>query len=390
MQAHPAAELFPMLSDDELRALAHDIATNGLLNPIVTYDGKILDGRNRARACELASVEPTTVEWRDPGCGPVAWVVAQNLKRRHLTAGQRTWCALPLWVGRRSQGGRPRNLIDLQGFESRDELADLFAIAPVNLSRAAYLEELAPDLLDQVGAGTIALDAAYKQAKRREAQTEEQSAREILMADIPVDAHGDNWRLLAGDFRDRLAELPDGSVDLIITDPPYPAEFQPLWSDLAKHALRVLSDDGILCALSGKIQLAEVMGRLGEHLNYGWIYSQPLPGSQTRILARHVLQAWKPWLAYTKNIWPSGRIEWHSDQLDASARSKSGYRWEQDPDPARLLIETLCPDGGTVLDPFTGTGSYGVVTVDMGRKFIGVEADSDRFSDAVKRLGGES
>lgn len=389
MQAHPAAELFPMMDGDGLRALAHDIAANGLLNPIVTYQGRILDGRNRAAACELASVDPITVEWRDPGCGPVAWVVSQNLKRRHLTPGQRAVCALPLWAGRRKHG-RPKKLPDLGVFESRDDLAELFAVSPNTLTAAAFIEECATDLLERVASGELALDAAHKQAKRRIEQAEEQSAREIVMADVPVDANGSDWRMLAGDFRERLADLPDGSVDLIITDPPYPAEFQPLWSDLAKHALRVLSDDGILCALSGKIQLAEVMQRLGEHLHYGWIYSQPLPGSHSRILARHVLQAWKPWLAYSKNAWPSGRIDWHPDVLDPSARAKGNFRWEQDPDPSKMLIDALCPPGGTVLDPFTGTGSYGTAALAMGRKFVGVEADADRFRDAVKRLEGAS
>ena len=48
---HPACLLFPRLADDELRALADDIRQNGLLNPIVTLDGAILDGRNRLAAC---------------------------------------------------------------------------------------------------------------------------------------------------------------------------------------------------------------------------------------------------------------------------------------------------------------------------------------------------
>jgi DNA modification methylase len=53
-----------------------------------------------------------------------------------------------------------------------------------------------------------------------------------------------------------------------------------------------------------------------------------------------------------------------------------------------MLIDALCPVGGTVLDPFTGTGSYGFVTVEMGRKFIGIEADAERFAQAVNRIGG--
>jgi hypothetical protein len=57
---------------------------------------------------------------------------------------------------------------------------------------------------------------------------------------LPADWQSDDGRirLLAGDFRERLGELPDDSVSLILTDPPYPNEALPLWSDLAKHAER--------------------------------------------------------------------------------------------------------------------------------------------------------
>jgi hypothetical protein len=58
MDIHPFAELFPMLKDDELAELVMDIGMHGLRNPITLYDEKVLDGRNRQRACELAGVEP--------------------------------------------------------------------------------------------------------------------------------------------------------------------------------------------------------------------------------------------------------------------------------------------------------------------------------------------
>jgi 16S rRNA G966 N2-methylase RsmD len=205
---------------------------------------------------------------------------------------------------------------------------------------------------------------------------------------VPSDAAGTNWRMFHGDFRDRLADLPDGSVDLIITDPPYPAEFMHLWSHLSEQSRRVLKPQGILVALTGAIMLPEVMSKLGEHLQWGWMYVQPLPGANSRIMGRHVLQAYKPWLAYSVGPWPSGSIDWHPDMLDASSRAKDRYRWEQDPNPTKMLIDALSPEGGTVLDPFTGTGSYGIAALQMGRKFIGVESDADRFQKASERLAG--
>jgi hypothetical protein len=86
---HPAAELFPMLVDSEIAELAKDIAAKGLVEPLVVWDGLLLDGRNRRRACEMAGVEPRFVEWHGEGGSPVAFIAARNLHRRHLSESQR-------------------------------------------------------------------------------------------------------------------------------------------------------------------------------------------------------------------------------------------------------------------------------------------------------------
>jgi ParB-like chromosome segregation protein Spo0J len=86
---HPAAELFPLLEGDDLARLADDIARNGLLEPLVAYDGLLLDGRNRRRACQMAGVEPQYVEWQGECGSPVAFIAARNLHRRHLSESQR-------------------------------------------------------------------------------------------------------------------------------------------------------------------------------------------------------------------------------------------------------------------------------------------------------------
>ena len=101
---HPACLLFPRLPEEELQSLADDLKQNGLRDDIVTLNGKILDGRNRLKACKISGVVPKFVEWEWEGDGsPLAWVISKNLMRRHLTASQRAVVAfglLPLFGGR--------------------------------------------------------------------------------------------------------------------------------------------------------------------------------------------------------------------------------------------------------------------------------------------------
>ena len=88
---HPLAELFPLMEEQELAALAADIQANGLRTPILLFDDQILDGRNRYRACQLAGVEPVTSEFA--GEDPLQFVLSANLHRRHLNESQRALVA---------------------------------------------------------------------------------------------------------------------------------------------------------------------------------------------------------------------------------------------------------------------------------------------------------
>jgi hypothetical protein len=92
LTVHPAAALFPMLDDDELRELAEDIRVHGLASSIVVLGGLLLDGRNRLRACAIANMPPRFVEWSGTG-SVAAWIFSVNLHRRHLSTSQRAMLA---------------------------------------------------------------------------------------------------------------------------------------------------------------------------------------------------------------------------------------------------------------------------------------------------------
>lgn len=92
---HPLANAFPSLREEALGELARDIEAQGQLEPIVLFEGRILDGRQRWLACRMAGVEPRSTEWQGPG-SPVAWVISKNLRRRHLNESQRAMVAARL------------------------------------------------------------------------------------------------------------------------------------------------------------------------------------------------------------------------------------------------------------------------------------------------------
>ena len=111
LPVHPAADVFPMLDQDELTALAVDIKNNGLQHPIVIgeIDGvdTLIDGRNRLAACKLASVEPETK--RINGIEPEALILSENIHRRHMSKGQQAM-AVAMMFPEASKGGRGKRV----------------------------------------------------------------------------------------------------------------------------------------------------------------------------------------------------------------------------------------------------------------------------------------
>lgn len=91
---HEVADIFPMMSGDEYEALKVDIAENGQREPIWLHsDGRIIDGRNRHRACVDLDIAPHFRTWDGNG-SLVGFVVSLNLHRRHLDTGQRAMVGL--------------------------------------------------------------------------------------------------------------------------------------------------------------------------------------------------------------------------------------------------------------------------------------------------------
>src|SRR6266849_4609163 len=96
MPFHPYAELFPRMTNPEFEGLSGDIARKGLLEDIIVYEGKILEGRERYVACERKQVPPRFREYAGECGSALEYVVSRNLHRRHLTEGQRALVAARL------------------------------------------------------------------------------------------------------------------------------------------------------------------------------------------------------------------------------------------------------------------------------------------------------
>ncbi len=389
LAAHPLADVFPQLPDQLLRELADDVAANGQLEPITLYEDRILDGRNRYAACQLAGAVPRLTRFTGTLEQAAAFVRSKNLQRRDLEPAQRVAAILKLEElvdgyraqARQAQGARSD--LRLRGDEgSRDVLSQVAAVAGVSRGTAARVQRVkrdAPDLFEKVAAGTM-------QAKRAERVLRERHAAERATAILNADALPAGLDLRQGDFRDVLADVRD--VDLVFTDPPYPGEYLTLWTDLAAWAAQALKPGHLLVAYTGAYHLPEVIARLAEQLDYVWCGSLQTPGPHNQVQRRHVHSTCKPILFFARPPYTPG--PWFQDSHTTGGRERDPdallHPWEQDIAPARYYINTLTKPGDLVCDPFLGSGTFALAAKQLGRAFVGAEIDPAAYATSVARV----
>lgn len=191
LKYHPLADVFPLIEGDEFAALVADIKERGLLHPIALYEGKILDGRNRYRACEEAGVTIRT--WEYDGDDPIAFVIASNLLRRHLDESQRAMAADRL--ADMQQGART-DLAQICA-KSQEEAADLMNVSrravqharkvrrrgtrklanavdngKIKVSTAAKLADMSPEVQDRAASEPDKAPHIAKQERRRQREAD--------------------------------------------------------------------------------------------------------------------------------------------------------------------------------------------------------------------------
>jgi ParB-like chromosome segregation protein Spo0J len=160
LEFHPLANIFPLMTDDEIEVLGEDMLKHGQLKRIMRYEGKILDGRNRYRACLLKGIEPRLVDYHGPD--PLGLVISLNLKRRHLDDGQRAMIAASLATMK--QGART-DLSPNCGM-SQSKAAELLNVNKRRVERAReVVDHGVPDLVDAVKRGDVKVSAAAEFAK---------------------------------------------------------------------------------------------------------------------------------------------------------------------------------------------------------------------------------
>lgn len=165
LEDHPLSEIFPLMGDADLAALADDIEANGLRDPVWLYEGKILDGRNRYRACRLKDIDHRVEHYK--GRDPLGFVISKNLHRRHLTESQRAMVAAN--IANAKEGRRP--VTSGIPLVTQTQAAGMLGVSVDSVKDAKTVKEQGvPELVEAVVKGEVSVSAAAEVAKLPKAE----------------------------------------------------------------------------------------------------------------------------------------------------------------------------------------------------------------------------
>lgn len=185
ISAHEIADLFPSMSEEEYKSLKESISSEGLLEPVWLYDGKILDGRHRYRACQELGVQPDTRVFDGSESEALALALALNLDRRHMSTDQKAALAAEIEAYESEQIGGQGSRTDLTSGNNstsgraRKKAAEKVSTNPRYVSDAKKIRQDAPDVFDRMKEGRYGSMADAKRVAELDTDTREQVNRSI-------------------------------------------------------------------------------------------------------------------------------------------------------------------------------------------------------------------
>ena len=416
-------DIFPPWTSEERHRLREDIAAHGLRQPIAVWRGRIIDGRHRYQACIDAHVTPL-YRFLDDAEDPVAFILSENLVRRHLNDTQRAAAAFRLTetpgpCDQERNGGAGENFpLPL----TQREAARLLRVSDRSVKHAARVlspqSQAVPELRQAVAAGTVRVSDGSKIVNH----TGEVQRQAVAMV---LDGKARTAAAAAGRISGQLAQaqrtaapealvpgvspqgvvlhpspvanlhtlVPQNTVDAIVTFPPADGSHASLLADLAAFAAHSLRPAGVMLVLADTRALPQVLALLS-HDALRWVcaFHYTHPGAPFHGWSEHRMPlTQKLLLVYGK---PHFRLDAGPEAIAVPPLPEGRGENRRSPRLGAgmaLLIERFTLPHHVVADPVMASRhETAVAAVKLGRPFTGAWPDSNFIDRLRARLAREA
>lgn len=410
--------IFPEMLPDDYARLVADLKANGYdqSQPIYTYEGDVLDGWNRLRACNELGITPTIKRFGGDEIDAIQFVMRTN-KRRNLTSSQ--WAAIAVEAEEiiealreavererrakisEARRGETAQLIapsEKSDNEVRTKLAETFNTNRTYISDAAKLRNEKPEVFEQVKRGEKTMTEVKKEEKKERYEHKKNEFEK------PITQSNTEQVIILGDCLEVLPSL-EGTYDLLLTDPPYGMDFKSGWNSKKRIRNDKVEDMMLLIdeALCKSAPLLKVDGHFYIFGNIDYVHIM------RPIIERYFVL--KNILIWDRGVIGMGDLKTYGDSYDIiyfgvqyNWRDLNGVRdrdvlkfnrvapasmihqTEKPIDLLEYLIKKSTNEGDAVLDPFAGGGSTLMAAKKTNRKCTGIELLEENYNLIKSRI----
>ena len=408
--------LIPPLTSEEFKQLERNILEEGIRDPLVTWNGILVDGHNRYRIAQEYDIDFVTVEKEFTDMNAVKeWMINNQFGRRNLNNYQRSVLALQLEDVfkakakenlKTSTGGiNPQPLLNSakpEPINTRQEIAKIANVGHDTISKVKKIEATAsPEIKAKVSTGEISINEAFKEIKKEEnEQLKTQKAIEIIEK-----VYESNTNIFHGNCIEFIKTIEDKSIDCLITDPPYGVDIQ--FGAYDNQLSRKIENDGNIddALLLLDEMLLEVKSKLKDNAHIYIFCNWKIYPQFNAIISKHFqiknLIIWDKLFmgmgdlkgnyssSYEMIVFAGGNREFLTrpkNIIQCRFNDERFHNTQKPVDLIKQLIENSTNVNETIFDPFLGSGSTVIAANQLKRNFIGCEIDEQNYKITLKRL----
>ena len=408
--------LIPPLTSEEFKQLERNILEEGIRDPLVTWNGILVDGHNRYRISQEYDIDYVTVEKEFADINAVkAWMINNQFGRRNLISYVRTVLALRLKeiyseIAKENQKGGQGGILLPQTFgeankkenETNYKIGKIADVSSETIRKVEKIEATAsPEIKAKASAGLISINEAYKEIKKEEhEQSKTQKAIEIIEK-----VYESNTNIFHGNCIEFIKTIEDKSIDCLITDPPYGVDIQ--FGAYDNQLSRKIENDGNIddALLLLDTMLHEVKSKLKDNAHIYIFCNWKIYPQFNAIISKHFqiknLIIWDKLFmgmgdlkgnyssSYEMIVFAGGNREFLTrpkNIIQCRFNDERFHNTQKPVDLIKQLIENSTNVNETVFDPFLGSGSTVIAANQLKRNFIGCEIDEQNYKITLKRL----
>lgn len=404
--------LIPPLTSEEFAQLETNLLAEGIREPIITWQGTIVDGHNRYELAQMYDLPFKVKEMQFSTMEDCKeWMIRNQFGRRNLSNYQRSVLALELESvfrakAKENQIRKPESVLlksaEQKPIDTRQELAKIANVGHDTIAKVKVIEAKAPEEVKaKLSTGEVSINQAYQEIKKEEKKAQMLEKIQQQKVEIEISENIKN-----GDSLQILESLEDGCIDIVLTDPPYGISYvsnRSMYDETITK--RGLLNDGKDEAFELLDKTCEIISRkAAENSHLYFFCSWAVFSSFEAIISKYFTI--KTPIVWDKGNKGSGDLEndWGNQteivifcvkgkKLVNTRRgnllfvprihtTKMVHPTQKPTELLRMILEVSYRDGDFVVDPFMGSGSTIKACKEINAKCLGIELDAEMFNIA--------